>query len=78
MKIIRPEEIYDEIFQKYDEQELEALGELLDEHVDWGNSEGEGNPLKDGKEGKDKNGNTVSKKKPTYSKEDLRKIRDSN
>ena len=70
------EEIYDEIFQKYDEQELEALGELLDEHVDWGNSEGEGNQSKDGKEGKDKNGNTVSKKKPTYSKEDLRKIRD--
>jgi predicted metal-dependent peptidase len=28
------EEIYDIIFQKYDEDELRALGELLDEHID--------------------------------------------
>src|SRR5210317_794816 len=28
------EEVYDDIFNKYDEKELEALGELLDEHLD--------------------------------------------
>jgi predicted metal-dependent peptidase len=30
------EEIYDKIFDEMDEQELEALGQLLDEHIDWG------------------------------------------
>ena len=28
------EQVYDEIYNKYDEQELEALGQLLDEHLD--------------------------------------------
>jgi predicted metal-dependent peptidase len=37
------EEVYDKIFEEMDEQELDALGSLLDEHVDWG---------KDGKDGK--------------------------
>lgn len=63
------EEVYDDIFNKYDEQELEALGELLDEHIDWekdGQGSGEGN---EGKDGKDKG-------RPSYSKEELRKIRD--
>jgi predicted metal-dependent peptidase len=50
------EEVYDKIFDEMDEQELDALGSLLDEHVDWG---------KDGKDGK-----------PSYSKEELKQIRD--
>lgn len=29
------EQIYDEIFEELDEQELGALGQLLDEHIDW-------------------------------------------
>jgi len=29
------EQIYDEIYEQYDDEELEALGELLDEHIDW-------------------------------------------
>ena len=69
------EQVYDDIFNKYDEEELKQLGELLDEHVDWE---------------KDTNGNTPDQKKskqkskkdkcgtgrPVYSKEELRKIRD--
>ena len=37
------EEIYDKIFEEMDDQELDALGQLLDEHVDWekdGNGQG--------------------------------------
>ena len=54
------EEVYDELEQKYDEEELKQLGELLDEHLDWeeGNEEQEG------------------KGRPKHSKEELRKIRD--
>jgi predicted metal-dependent peptidase len=37
------EQIYDEIFEKMDEEQLKALGQLLDEHVDW---------EKEGKDGK--------------------------
>ena len=37
------EEIYDKIYDKYDEQELQQLGQLLDEHIDW-EKEGEGRP----------------------------------
>ncbi len=51
------EQIYDEIFDEMDEQELNALGQLLDEHVDWGDM--------------DQNGN-----RPSYSKEELKQIRD--
>jgi predicted metal-dependent peptidase len=34
------EQIYDEIFDEMDDQELQALGQLLDEHVDWGDGDG--------------------------------------
>jgi len=51
------EQVYDDIFEKHDEESLAALGQLLDEHVDWGNSD-------------NKNG------QPTYSKEELKQIRD--
>jgi predicted metal-dependent peptidase len=56
------EEVYDDLEQKYDEEELQQLGQLLDEHVDW-ESDGE----------KDAEGNDS---RPTHSKDDLRKIRD--
>jgi len=71
------EEVYDDIFNKYDEEELEQLGELLDEHIDWedGDDEGQGQGKEDSND-EDSNGNNVSKKRPKYSKEDLRNIRD--
>jgi predicted metal-dependent peptidase len=50
------EEVYDKIFDEMDEQELDALGQLLDDHIDWGEN---------GKPGQ-----------PSYSKEELKKIRD--
>jgi predicted metal-dependent peptidase len=56
------EEIYDIIFNKYDLQQLQALGELLDQHLE---QDGDGDPDKDGKS-----------KRQKYSKEELRKIRD--
>lgn len=60
------EAVYDDLFQKTKE-ELEKLGELLDEHIDW---EGDGDEDEDGKE------NDGKGKRPKYSKEELRKIRD--
>ena len=50
------EQIYDEIFDEMDQKQLEALGQLLDDHIDWG---------EEGKDGR-----------PTYTKEELRQIRD--
>ena len=38
------EEVYDEIYNKHDEEELDALGQLLDEHVDWGDQGKNGQP----------------------------------
>lgn len=52
------EQVYDEIFEKYDDEELSALGQLLDEHIDWENG-GNGKPGQ-----------------PTYTKEELKQIRD--
>ena len=43
------EEVYDDIFDKYDEEELEQLGQMLDEHIDWEKSP-------DGDEGKSQKG----------------------
>jgi predicted metal-dependent peptidase len=51
------EEIYDKIFDEMDEQELNALGQLLDDHIDWGEKDSSGN-------------------RPSYSKDELKKIRD--
>ena len=64
------EKVYDEIFKKYDDKSLKKLGQLLDEHLDWGDDNGQG-PSKDDKD-KDKG----KQKKPAFSKEELRKIRD--
>jgi predicted metal-dependent peptidase len=66
------EEVYDDLKDKYNEDQLKALGELLDEHLDWG--EGEGSS--EGEDTKDANGNSVSSKKPKYTKDDLKKIKD--
>tara|TARA_B100001094_G_C18105565_1_gene758161 strand:- start:440 stop:1411 length:972 start_codon:yes stop_codon:yes gene_type:complete len=62
------EAVYDDIFEKYDQEELEQLGKLLDEHVDWekGNSPQPGQTK----------GKAPSANKPSYSKEELAKIRD--
>jgi predicted metal-dependent peptidase len=51
------EEVYDKIFDEMDEKELNQLGQLLDDHIDWGDKDGKGN-------------------KPSYSKEELKQIRD--
>ena len=37
------EQIYDEIFEEEDEKSLAALGQLLDEHIDWSEGDGNGN-----------------------------------
>jgi predicted metal-dependent peptidase len=38
------EQVYDDIFEKHDEESLAALGQLLDEHVDWGEQGKNGQP----------------------------------
>jgi len=38
------EQVYDELMEKYDDQELAALGELLDEHIDWDKESDNGRP----------------------------------
>lgn len=38
------EEVYDKIFEEMDEQELDALGQLLDDHIDWGKDGKDGQP----------------------------------
>ena len=70
------EEVYDDIKDTYDDQELEALGQLLDEHIDWekdGDQEGEGDTPGNG--GGKEQGKKQSKR-PKYTKEELKKIRD--
>ena len=66
------EKVYDEIYKKYDEEELKALGELLDEHIDWDKDSTDSSPSKS-KKGK---GKKEGSGPPKYSKEELRKIRD--
>jgi len=38
------EEVYDRIFDEMDKKQLEALGQLLDEHIDWGSEGKDGRP----------------------------------
>ena len=38
------EQVYDDIFDKMEDQELEALGQLLDDHIDWGEKGKNGQP----------------------------------
>jgi predicted metal-dependent peptidase len=70
------EEVYDDLFkeaEKNGREFLKQLGEMLDEHLEL-DDEGEGGG-DDGEE-KDGNGNTVSTKKPKYTKEELQNIKD--
>lgn len=53
------EQVYDDIHDSMLDQELDALGQLIDEHIDWEKS--------------DSNGNN---NRPSYTKEELKKIRD--
>lgn len=66
------EEVYDDLMKNAKKINIDDLGDLLDEHLDWGedDSDGEGDG-KDGKGNKDGKG-----KRPTYSKEELQQIRD--
>lgn len=61
------EEVYDDLYEKADKIDLSELGEMLDEHLDLENGDGGGNSADGGKDG---NG------KPTYSKEEMKEIRD--
>jgi predicted metal-dependent peptidase len=70
------EEVYDDIYEtakKNGEEFLKQLGEMLDEHLDW-EDDGEGDA--EGEETKDANGNNVSKKRPKYSKDEIKQIKD--
>ncbi len=60
------EAVYDELYKKADKEELKQLGKLLDEHIDW--EKGDGQSKSGSKDGKGS--------KPSYSKEELSKIRD--
>ena len=75
------EEVYDKLFKDAKErgkelqellEQLEQQGEMLDEHLDMDGDSGDG----DNGEEKDANGNGVSKKKPTFSKETIKEIQD--
>ena len=70
------EEVYDDIYEqakKNGQDFLDQLGEMLDEHLDW-DEDGEGSSQ--GEEGEDGQGNAVSKKRPKYSKEEIKQIKD--
>jgi len=69
------EEVYDELFkeaEKNGQEFLKQLGEMLDEHLD---DDGDGGS-EEGEEGQDGKGNNVSKSRPKYSKEEIKKIKD--
>ena len=72
------EEVYEDIFEKYDNEELQALGELLDEHLDLNDNDAGGAPNeKDAEKDTNNDNGNKSVKAPKYSKEELKKIRDS-
>jgi len=58
------EEVYDDIFNKMDDAELDALGQLLDDHLDWEDETGKGG------------GRIDANGQPRYTREELRRIRD--
>lgn len=64
------EEVYDDLFKNAKKINIDDLGDLLDEHIDWG-EEGDGDGDADGKDGKGGKG-----KRPSYSKEEMQQIRD--
>jgi len=58
------EEVYDDLYEQYDDDQLQALGQLLDDHVDWGAGDDNG-------DGQGQQGN-----RPSYTKDELKQIRD--
>jgi len=64
------EEIYDELYEQADKIDLDELGKMLDEHVDWEKEQENGGNGNDEKDGEGKGG------RPRYSREELEKIRD--
>ena len=67
------EEVYDELYENADKIDIEQLvDQLLDEHLD---EEGDGSGTC-GQPEEDENGNLVSKKRPSYTKEQRQEIRD--
>ena len=66
------ERIYDDIYKqakKNGKEMLKKMGELLDDHQEWGKGGGEG-------QSKDNKGKQPGSGKPVYTKEELKKIRD--
>ena len=74
------EKIYDELYKtakKKGKKFLKKLGELIDEHIDWGKGDKEGPGQKQKSKGKNnKDKNNKGSGRPVYSKEELKKIRD--
>jgi predicted metal-dependent peptidase len=69
------EEIYEELYKeakKNGEDFLDKLGEMLDEHLDM---DGDGDSDDNG-EGKDGNGNGTSSKRPKFTEQQLKQIKD--
>lgn len=71
------EEVYDDLYDQA-QQDLEEIieqlkqeGEMLDEHLE----PNEGDENEEGKEEKDGKGNSISKSRPKYSKEEMKKIK---
>jgi predicted metal-dependent peptidase len=64
------EEIYDELYDQADKIDLDELGKMLDEHVDWEKEQESNGSGKDKKDGDGKGG------RPKYTREELEKIRD--
>ena len=68
------EAVYDDLFKQQEEkgeEYLKQLGEMLDEHVDWGDEDGDGKGDSDSEDGSEGKGG-----RPSYSKDELAKIRD--
>lgn len=69
------EEVYDDLFKNAKKIDIDDLvDQLLDEHLD-DEGDGDGDGDSNGPQ-EDENGNLVSKKKPKYSAEEKKKIRD--
>jgi predicted metal-dependent peptidase len=63
------EEVYDDLFKNAQKIDFDALGELLDEHIDWESGSGDDDTDENGKP---RNG----KGRPSYSKAELDAIKD--
>jgi predicted metal-dependent peptidase len=69
------EEVYDLLYddaEKNGQDSIDALGEMLDEHLNWGDDDGDG----EGEDGKDGKGGKGGKGRPRYNDDELRAIKD--